>query len=37
MYFLYKNEQNFKPVEITIKKETKVERRKIEGMNQIWL
>jgi hypothetical protein len=32
MYFLYKNEYRiFKPIEITLKKETKVERRKIEG------
>jgi hypothetical protein len=31
MYFLYKNEYKiFKPVEITIRKGTKVERRKIE-------
>jgi hypothetical protein len=38
MYSLYKNEHRiFKPVEITIKKGTKVERRKIEEMNQFGL
>jgi hypothetical protein len=38
MYPLYKNEYRiFKPVEITIKKEAKVERRKIEEMNQFKL
>jgi hypothetical protein len=36
MYLLYKNEYRiFKPVEITIRK--KVERRKIEDMNQFKL
>jgi hypothetical protein len=35
MYFLYKNEYRIlKPAEITIKKRTIVERRKMEGMNQ---
>jgi hypothetical protein len=38
MSFLYKNEYtSFKPVEITIKKRTKVERRKIEEMSQFRL
>jgi hypothetical protein len=39
MYFLYKNEYRiFKPVEITLRRGgTKVERRKIEGMNQFGL
>jgi hypothetical protein len=35
MYFLYKNEYRlFKPVELTIRRGTKVKRRKIERMNQ---
>jgi hypothetical protein len=35
MYFLYKNEHRiFKSVEITTRSRTKVERRKIEQMNQ---
>jgi hypothetical protein len=34
MYSLYKNDyRNFEPVETTVKKETKVERRKIESIN----
>jgi hypothetical protein len=38
MYFLYKNEyRTFKTVESPHKKGTKVERRKIEGMNQFRL
>jgi hypothetical protein len=38
MYFLCKNGYRiFKLVEITIKEGTNVERRKIEGMNQIEL
>jgi hypothetical protein len=35
MYFLYKNKYRiFKPVETTIRRGLRVERRKIEGMNQ---